>query len=57
MAWFYMVEECEGIYEVIGVDPEKEKTIVVQTNIRTREKAMQAWYQWVKRQNEGLTSK
>jgi hypothetical protein len=47
MKSIYLVVEYEGIYEIIRLDGER---TVVQTNIRTAEKAIEACRTWQNRE-------
>lgn len=45
----YLIAKQDGIYEIVKVD-EKINCVVVQTNIRTHEKALQAQITWLLRE-------
>jgi hypothetical protein len=45
----YLITKQDGIYEIVKVD-DKINCIVVQTNIRTYEKAIQAQIDWIARE-------
>ena len=47
----YTVVREDGIYEILRVDG-THNFVVVQTNIRTKEKAVEACKTWQKRQND-----
>jgi predicted nucleotide-binding protein (sugar kinase/HSP70/actin superfamily) len=47
----YILTEHEGIYEIVRID-DSANCVVVQTNIRTHEKAVEARKTWQRRELE-----